>query len=118
VRLIFDGEVWFWKEPPQFYFVTAPAQESSELRDVAKLVSYGWGVVPVIATIGTTRWATSLIPKDGSYLVPLKSSVRKNEDIQLGDNVHIVLAPSNARCSATLSPNISMSQRLRASSPV
>ncbi|MHB2027603.1 MAG: DUF1905 domain-containing protein [Acidimicrobiales bacterium] len=97
MRLIFDGEVWFWKGPSPFYFITVPDQESSELRDVANLVSYGWGVVPVTATIRTTRWATSLIPKDGAYLVPLKSSVRKNEDIQLGDNVHVKLTMNNTR---------------------
>ena len=44
---------------------------------VASIVSYGWGVIPVTARIGTTTWTTSLFPKDGSYLVPLKDAIRK-----------------------------------------
>lgn len=56
------------------------------------MITYGWGVIPVTAKIGKTQWTTSLFPKDGLYLVPLKNLVRKAEGIELGDTVDITLS--------------------------
>lgn len=44
------------------------------------------------AKIGKTQWTTSLFPKDGLYLVPLKNMVRNAEGIELGDMVEITLS--------------------------
>ena len=54
-------------------------------------MSYGWGVIPVTVRIGGTTWTTSLFPKDGGYLVPLKDRVRAAEGIEQGDIVAAVL---------------------------
>jgi hypothetical protein len=89
--LEFDGEVWFWRGPAPWYFVTVPADQCRELAANADLVSYGWGMIPVAARIGRTRWTTSLWPKDGRYIVPLKTAVRKAERIDLGDTVTVRL---------------------------
>ena len=48
-------------------------------------VSYGWGVIPVTVRIGEHEFTTSLFPKDGGYLVPIKDMVRKAEGLVLGD---------------------------------
>ena len=85
----FTGEVWFWKGPSPFYFVTVPPDESRDLKAISNAVTYGWGVIPVRVRIGQTEWTTSLIPKDGAYLVPLKDKVRKAEQIDEGDLVTI-----------------------------
>jgi hypothetical protein len=58
---------------------------------VASLVTYGWGVIPVSARIGRTTWTTSLFPKDGGYLLPVKAVVRRAERIDLGDEVAVLL---------------------------
>jgi hypothetical protein len=87
----FSGEVWEWRGPSPFYFVTVPEEESVELEALSLHVTYGWGMIPVEATIGLTRWTTSLFPKDGRYVVPLKSAIRKAEDIDVGDTVNIRL---------------------------
>lgn len=42
-------------------------------------------------TIGATEWTTSLWPKDGGYVVPLKDRVRRAERIGLGDVVPVRL---------------------------
>jgi hypothetical protein len=97
VRLSFAGEVWFWRGPSPFHFVTVPDGESTELRAVSNLVTYGWGVIPVTARIGDTTWTTSLFPKNDAYLVPLKAAVRKAEDIELGDLVEVVLEVGDGR---------------------
>lgn len=46
---------------------------------------------PVAAQVGETRWSTSLWPKDGGYLVPVKAWVRKAEGLELGDVVTVWL---------------------------
>ena len=48
-------------------------------------------MIPVSAEIGTTEWTTSLFPKDGRYIVPIKSSVRAAEELELGDIVSVRL---------------------------
>ena len=35
-------------------------------------MTYGWGMIPVSARIGKTAWKTSLFPKDGLYIAPLR----------------------------------------------
>ena len=92
VDLEFSGEIWFWKGPAPWYFVTVPGDEAGELEAAAGFVSYGWGMVPVTATIGATEWSTSLFPKDGSYVVPLKAWVRRAEGLDEGDTVKVRLS--------------------------
>ncbi|MEV4508611.1 DUF1905 domain-containing protein [Dactylosporangium sp. NPDC049525] len=89
--LEFSGEVWFWRGPSPYHFVTVPEDECVALRDAAALVTYGWGMIPVAARIGGTGWTTSLFPKNGGYVVPLKDRVRKAEEIDVGDTVTIRL---------------------------
>jgi hypothetical protein len=48
-------------------------------------------MIPVAARIGHTRWTTSLYPKDGRYIVPVKTWVRKAEQIDEGDTVTVAL---------------------------
>ena len=86
-----SGTIWFWKGPAPHYFVTVPEKESRELKDILRSVTYGWGMIPVLAQIGETEWTTSLFPKDGLYIVPIKAVVRKAERIQEGDMVTVRL---------------------------
>ena len=89
--LEFSGEVWSWRGPAPYHFVTVPGDDSAELQEMAAAVTYGWGMIPVAARIGETRWTTSLFPKDGGYVVPLKDRVRKAEGIDVGDHVTLRL---------------------------
>ncbi|SDT66549.1 DUF1905 domain-containing protein [Jiangella sp. DSM 45060] len=91
MELEFSGEIWHWRGPSPFHFVTVPADESAELAEAAAMVTYGWGMIPVKARIDGTEWTTSLYPKDGGYLVPLKDVVRRAENLQIGDVVTINL---------------------------
>ena len=92
MELEFTGEVWHWRGPSPFHFVTVPEAESAELRATAAVVTYGWGMIPAELCIGSTRWTTSLFPKDGGYVVPLKDRVRQAERIAVGDTVTVQLA--------------------------
>jgi GNAT superfamily N-acetyltransferase len=87
----FVGEVIEWRGPAPYYFVCVPEQESVALRAAASAASYGWGMLPIRARIGSTEWKTSLWPKDGGYLLPLKDAVRKPEGLDAGDAVDVRL---------------------------
>jgi hypothetical protein len=89
--LEFSGEMWFWKGPAPWHFITVPEEECHELGAASTFVSYGWGMIPVTARIGGSRWKTSLFPKDGRYIVPVKADVRRAEELDVGDMVTVQL---------------------------
>jgi hypothetical protein len=91
MELEMSGEIWYWKGPSPFHFVTVADDESQLIASIAPMVTYGWGVIPVTVTVGETTFTTSLFPKDGGYLVPLKDAVRRAEQLQLGDTVNLRL---------------------------
>jgi hypothetical protein len=91
VRLEISGEVWYWRGPAPFHFVTVPDDEAAALESVSGMVTYGWGMIPVSAQIGDTKWTTSLFPKDGGYIVPVKDAVRRAEGVEVGDAVSMLL---------------------------
>jgi hypothetical protein len=91
MNIEFTGKIFIWKGPAPWFFVTVPEEQSRDLKGVSGFVTYGWGVIPVHARIGETEWTTSLFPKDGLYLVPVKTSVRKAEQLEEGDTVTIHL---------------------------
>lgn len=87
----FTGAIIFWRGPAPWYFVAIPQAQSEAIQAVSAIVTYGWGVIPVQARIGKTGWKTSLFPKDGRYLLPVKASVRRAEDLDEGDQVSVRL---------------------------
>jgi hypothetical protein len=89
--LEFSGELWYWRGPSPYHFITVPDEESVGLRAVSKVVSYGWGMIPVRVRIGASVWNTSLFPKDGRYVVPVKDVIRKAEGLTVGDTVAVEL---------------------------
>jgi hypothetical protein len=94
IEVSFSGEIVYWRGPAPFYFVAVPPEVAREIADVASLVTYGWGAIPATVRIGDTVWATSLFPRDGGYLLPVRVSVRKAEGLDLGDivDVHMTMA--------------------------
>jgi len=85
----FDATVIYWRGPSPFFYAPVPAPHAEEIRRVAKFVTYGWGVIPVEATIAGVTFKTSLFPKDGTYLLPLKVAVRRKTNITAGDVVAV-----------------------------
>lgn len=87
--LVFVGRVIEWRGPSPFYFLPVPEEESAAIREVAAVATYGWGVIPVEARLGDVAFQTSLFPKDGGYLLPLKDAVRKAQGLSAGDDVTV-----------------------------
>ena len=89
MELEFTGSLIEWRGPAPFYFVPVPAAEAEDIREVAAMATYGWGVIPVEALVGDVAFTTSLFPKDGGYLLPLKDAVRRPNALSPGDEVFV-----------------------------
>ena len=85
----FSNALWEWRGPAPFYFLSVPAEMADEIREAARVVSYGWGMIPVIAQIGGIDFKTSMFAKDGTYVLPIKSIVRVPLNLQVGDQVEV-----------------------------
>lgn len=85
----FEGPIIYWRGPAPFYFVAVSPEVIDDLAPVATELSYGWGCIPVEATVGDTDFGTALIPKDGGYLLPVKVAVRRAEAIDEGDVIAV-----------------------------
>lgn len=87
------GPVWIWTAAPpargSWHFMTIDPQTAVEIRYEALGRIGGFGSVKVLATIGGTRWSTSLFPhkESGGFLLPLKADVRRREGLAEGDTV-------------------------------
>ena len=90
--LDFQGEVVFWKGPSPYHFIAVPGAECEEIAAVAGLVTYGWGAIPATVRVGDTTWTTSLFPRNGGYLVPVRDKVRTAERIEVGEIVEVRLS--------------------------
>jgi hypothetical protein len=95
----FRAELFEWRGPAPFYWLALPEDSCAYVRAEAAVASYGWGAIPVRARIGVTEWETSLLPKDGGYVLPVKVAVRRAEHIGDGDSVHVAMsvAPRGGR---------------------
>lgn len=95
MELTFRSTIIEWRGPAPFFYAPIPDTHSDDIRRAAKLVSYGWGVIPVEAVIGGVVYRTSLFPKDGNYLLPIKADVRREAGITVGDviEVDMILGP-------------------------
>ena len=89
MELAFRAVAIEWRGPAPFVFVPVPPDESELIRESSRELTYGWGVIPAEATIGGTTFTTSLFPRDGGYLLPLKVAVQRAEGVGVGDAITV-----------------------------
>ncbi len=87
----FAAPLWHWHGPAPHYFLRVPDDLAADLKAASRLVTYGWGMIPVTVQLGEWEYDTSLFPKDGGYLVPIRADVRKAGGWQEGDEVAVML---------------------------
>ncbi|MCP2637176.1 DUF1905 domain-containing protein [Microbacterium sp. HD4P20] len=86
----FESDVFRWsaREDSSWFFTSVPPELSEEIREIPRPYR-GFGSVRVRARIGGCEWATSIFPDSGSgsYVLPLKKTVRDAEAIGEGSVV-------------------------------
>jgi hypothetical protein len=98
----FTAELFEWRGPAPFYWLALPEDVCDYVRADAAETTYGWGAIPVQARIGRTEWETSLLPRDGGYVLPVRTDVRRAEKFGDGDTVTVGLrvAPRGGRAAS------------------
>jgi Domain of unknown function (DUF1905) len=89
----FRGELWQYDGPAAWHFVTLPAEIADDIRNRLGPNVSAFGSIRVEATVGSTRWTTSLFPDktQRTYLLPVKKGIRVVEDLETGDVVLVSL---------------------------
>jgi len=85
-----------WRGPAPFYFLPIPAEIGAQIKEMANQLTYGWGVIPVTAAAfdpddNQVTWSTSLIPRHGVYLVPVKNVARLPLGLEVGDSTQLTV---------------------------
>lgn len=87
-QFTFEAPVVHWRGPAPFVFAQLPPEAVNDVADRAAELSYGWGVIPVRARIALAgaaelgaEFTTSLFPREGGYLLPLKLAARRPLDL-------------------------------------
>jgi hypothetical protein len=94
VVIVFDAELWMWdaRRADSWTFVSLPADESEDIRDLAAGPRRGFGSLRVRVTIGDSTWTTSIFPDSKrGYVLPVKRAVRKAEDLDVGDTATVTV---------------------------
>lgn len=89
--IAFTGEAVDWRGPAPHVFVAIPSDYVESVRHAAREASYGWGCVPVSASANGVDFTSSLFPKEGGYMLPLKIKVRRAADLSVGDMVSVTM---------------------------
>ncbi len=75
------GTMIEWRGPAPYWFLPFTPDDSAMIDELKPMLTYGWGCIPVSVRIGRTTFTTSIMPRDGVYLIPLKVVVRKAESL-------------------------------------
>jgi hypothetical protein len=88
----FVARIWLYPGDAGWRFITLPTDVADALDEVAG-ERRGFGSVPVVVTVGSSTWATSVFPdsKAGSFVLPVKKAVRRNERVDVDDDVAVRL---------------------------
>ena len=89
------SEVVLWPgEQGAWHFGHVDKKQSALIKERYRGPRRGFGGIRVAVTLGKTKWEPSVFPdsRSGTYILPLKASVRRAEGIQAGDTVTFTLA--------------------------
>jgi hypothetical protein len=87
----FKSEIQLWQGKAAWHFIIISKKLSLQIKGFEEKPRKGFGSMPVQVNVGKSQWKTSIFPKDGTYLLPIKALIRKNEKISAGDRVEVEL---------------------------
>jgi hypothetical protein len=93
IKYQFTSKLWKTAEAGGWYFVSLPSELSKEIRENFKTEEEGWGRLKATAKVGNVEWQTAVWfdTKKNTYLLPLKSDVRKKEKLVENQEVDVEL---------------------------
>ncbi|MCU1601880.1 MAG: hypothetical protein JWO22_2589 [Frankiales bacterium] len=88
----FTAELFEWRGPAPFYWLALPPEVADEVNAEAAATTYGWGAIPVRVRVGGSEWETSMLPRAGGYVLPVKKAVRLGEGLVEDQPVQVQLS--------------------------
>ena len=72
-----------------WFFTYVDRKQAEVIREKHAKATRGFGSIKVKVRLGKTTWDTSIFPdkRSGTYVLPLKSAVRRAEGVEAGDTV-------------------------------
>ena len=82
-------KVWLYPGMGGWHFANLSPRSSAKIKVRFGGAARGFGSLPVSVKIGRTEWKTSIFPdsKSRTYLLAIKTEVRKKERIAAGDTI-------------------------------
>ena len=89
----FEAELWRYDGEAGWFFVSLPTELADAIQVENGPLASRFGSVRVSVRVGSSRWATSVFPDRGrgTYLLPVKKSVRLAEGLDAGDTIPVEL---------------------------
>src|SRR5690606_10536964 len=89
----FSAIVWQYKGDGAWHFVSLPLEIAKEIRENLQWMEEGWGRLKAVAKIGETQWDTAIWfdTKHQTYILPLKATIRKKENIRADESVEVTV---------------------------
>lgn len=89
----FSGKIWKTDGKGGWYFMTLPKTLSKKIRKAHKESEEGWGRLKTKAQINETSWETAIWfdTKADSFLLPVKSEIRKKESLDIDSKCKVDL---------------------------
>lgn len=89
----FKGRIWKSRGKGGWYFITLPKRVSTRIRKNHFFDEEGWGRLRTSAQLGKLKWSTAIWydSEKQTYLLPVKSSVRKSHKLKVDTLVSIKL---------------------------
>jgi hypothetical protein len=93
IKYQFKTEPWKYSLAGSWVFVSLPLKISKEIRTYLKSEEQGWGRMKATAQIGRSEWETAIWfdTKANTYILPLKSEIRKKENVVVGKKLTVTV---------------------------
>jgi hypothetical protein len=91
IKYVFRNTVWQHSGPGGWFFISIPKVISSQIRELHRSEEEGWGRLKAVAKVDELEWETAVWfdSKKQEYLLPLKSKIRKELRIEIGNEVTV-----------------------------
>lgn len=91
IKYDFTGKIWKHNANGGWFFVSLPKEISKEIRENLQWQEEGWGRMKASANVNEFEWDTAIWfdKKHDTYLLPLKSDIRKKAGLKINDRITV-----------------------------
>ena len=94
IKYSFSAKIWKHNGTGGWHFVSLPNHISKEIREHLQWQEEGWGRMKSTAKIKNSEWKTAIWfdKKHNTYLLPIKSEVRKKNSLKENDQIEVTIS--------------------------